>query len=242
MRRLISLLVLFLTGLSIWSQESYSLEGTVGTATDNPESYSLFLGGRIHFNTTLSAGIGLGLWNSGYASTWFEEYTNQTATLFRLSDNQTAPSFTVNLRGERPLITVVNMPLHVFVEPGVYFLPSTGRTVLLSENYFVGTPDPLTSLMNYELRSVAPTFSTRLVTDSKPVFGWELKGGLSLKVTDNVACSFSCAYQQVDLFRTLRNSTVSTHESNEAIELEHFFPNTGRIQLQVNFMYLFPLK
>jgi len=236
-------LIILLMGIPLWSQETYSLEGTVGTATGNPEAYSLFLGGRLHLNPTLSTGIGIGLWNSGFTSTWFEEYsTNQTATLFRLSDNQTAPSFTVNLRVEQPLITVQNKPLHVFVEPGAYFLPFTGRTVNLSEEYFNGTLNPSTATMDYEQRPLNPTISNQLTTTGKPQFGWELKGGLSLEVTDNIACSFSCAYQQVDLFQTLRTAVLNTHETNEPIALQHLFPHTDRIQLQLGFVYHFRQK
>lgn len=243
MRRFLTLLILLMMGFPLWSQKTFCLEGTVGTATDDPEAFSLFLGGRMYINSTLSTGIGLGLWNSGYTSSWFEEYTtSKTATLFRLSDNQTAPSFSVNLRVEKPLITVGNKPLLVFVEPGVYFLPLTGRTVTLSEEYFKGTLNPLTASMEYERRVLNPKYSNQLITTNKPMLGWELKGGLSLEVTDNVGCFFSCAYQQIDLFQTLRTSALNTHETIEPIELHRFFPRTDRIQLQLGFVYHFLQK
>ncbi len=242
MRQLLFLLILFLTSVPLWSQESFSLEGTIGSDVGSPETYSISMVGRLHFNNTLSAGAGVGLWNSGFASNWSEEYGDQTATLFRISDTQTVPSFQVNVRGERPLCTLGNKPLNIFIEPGLYFLPSTGRTVTLSETYYTGTLNPATNKLDYTERSVNPIYSKLLGTDNKPLFGWELKGGLSLEVKENIACSFSCAYQQLDLFQSLKTSSMYTHETNERIELNRFSPRIGRIQLQLSFVYLFPLK
>lgn len=242
LQRLLSLLMLFLTGIPLWSQEVFSLEGTAGSAVGDPEIYSLSMVGRLHFNKTFSAGAGIGLWNSGFTTNWFEKYNNQTATLFNLSDNQTVPSFQINLRGEKPLLTLGNKPLHVFVEPGLFFLPLTSRAVTLSEDYFTGVLNPVTNEVEYNKRSVNPAASTQLTTDSKPLFGWELKGGLSLEVKDNIACSFSCAYQQLDLFQRLKTSSINSQETNEHIELHQFSPPIGRIQLQLGFVYFFPLK
>lgn len=243
MRRLPTLFLLLLLGIPLWSQESFSLEGTVGNTFGTPEAYSLTMVGRMHVNNTFSVGAGVGLWNSGFESNWSEKYTNdQTATSFRLSDNQTVPSFQVNLRGETPLLTVGNKPLHVFIEPGLIFLPSTRRTITLSETYYSGTLNPITSEMEYSERSAQSRYSNQFTTDDKPLLGWELKGGLSLHVSDNVACAFSCAYQQIDLFQMLKTTALNTHETNEPIELQRYAPRTNRFQLQVSFIYLFPHK
>lgn len=242
MRRLPTLILLLLMGVPLWSQKSYSLEGIVGSTFGTPETYSLTMMGRLHVNNTFSVGGGLGLWNSGYTSSWLKEYDNQTATSFRLNDIQTVPSFQVNLRGETPLLTVGNKPLHIFMEPGLIFLPSNRRTITLSETYFTGTLNPMTNEMEYSERSAQSRYSNQLTTDDKPLLGWELKGGLSLFVSDNVACAFSCAYQQLDLFQMLKTTALNTHETIEPIELQQYAPHTNRFQLQVSFIYLLPLK
>ena len=96
--------------------------------------------------------------------------------------------------------------------------------------------------MEYSERTVQPRYSNQLTTDDKPLLGWELKGGLSLFVSDNIACAFSCAYQHIDLFQLLKTTALNTHETIEPIELERYAPNTNRFQLQLSFIYLFPLK
>lgn len=242
MRRLSTLLFLFLLGVPLWSQESYSLEGTVGSVAGTPETYSISMVGRVHFNPAVSAGLGVGLWNSGFSSSWLEKYGNQTATMFRISDNQTVPSFQVNLRGNLPLFSFGNIPIDLIIEPALHFLPSTARNVTLSETYFTGTINPVSNELEYDERSVDPRFSASMVTDNSLLLGWELKGGLSFDVAERVACAFSCAYQQVDLFHSLRTATLNTHESNNAIELQRFSPKKGRVQLQMSFIYRFPLK
>jgi hypothetical protein len=242
MRRLPTLFLLLLMGVPLWSQESFSLEGTVGSTLGTPETYSISMVGRLHVNKIVSVGGGVGLWNSGYTSSWLEEYDNQTATSFRLSDNQTVPSFQLNIRGETPLMSVDNKPLHAFIEPGLVFLPSTRRTITLAETYFTGTLNPLTNEMEYSERSLQPKYSNQLTTNDKYLLGWELKGGLSLFVSEQVACALSCAYQHIDLFQQLNTTALNTHETNEPVELQRFSPQTNRFQLQLSFIYLFPLK
>lgn len=240
MRQLLTLFLLLLMGVPLWSQNRFSLEGTVGNTVGTPETYSLSMVGRLNFSTALSAGIGVGIWNSGFSSNWLEEYDNQTATVFRISSNQTVPSFQVNLRGKTPLFTLSSKPIRFFIEPALHFLPITRRSVALSETYYTGTLNPVTNTLEYDERSLNPRFSTPLVTNKKSLFGWEVKGGLTVDVDDNMACAISCAYQHIDLFHTLRTAELTTHESNETIELQRFSPALGRFQLQLSFMYLLP--
>ena len=175
MKRLFVLLsLLAMTGFG-FAQNGFGLDGTVGLSdASNGQIYSMQLEGRMQWNDYLSTSVGVSLWNSGYKNGWREDYTDNTATMFRLSDNQTVPGLQLNTRGQLPLFNVSNHSVRLFVEPSLYFMPFSGRTVNLNETHLLKKVDSGTGNITYEERTVDPISESSLKSDSHSRFFWDV--------------------------------------------------------------------
>jgi len=235
-------LFLSLSGIG-FAQKGFGLDGILGTVNNsNNQVYSLFLESRMQFNDYFSTSLGLGLWNSGYKDSWFEAYTNdKTATMFRLTDNQTIPGIQLNLRGQFPLFRVSDRLVKLFVEPRLFFLPFSARTVHLNETYLETEVNSETGNEYYVKRNVDPIYEGTLKSDCVPRFYWGLQGGFLVNLNEDIDLSISYGYSNLDLFRDLRGLSIKGHEVDTYYELDPYFSEKHLLQLNVGFIYNFYL-
>jgi hypothetical protein len=232
-------LLLLVGSLPCLGQESYSLEGTVGSGmSSSPQAYTLWLEGKTHFSPYLSAGIGLGLWQTGYKDTWITDHDDVKATHYRLSDFQTIPALSLSVRGEYPLINLGDQPLRLFLEPQLIGLPYTGRTVKLEENYLLFL-DPNANPPTYKPRPVDPTYEGSYKYSGGIQLGWALKGGLAYQMNERVDYFLSVSYQSIDPFASLKNQTLATREDGVTIDLDTYRPQKPFLFLHLGFAYRF---
>lgn len=231
--------LLLVSTLPCLGQEGFSLEGTVGSGMSrSPQAFSLWLEGKSHFNSYLSAGIGLGLWQTGYKDTWISTNNDLTATHYRLSDNQTLPALSLSVRGEWPLIDLKDQPLRVFLEPQLLGLPYTGRTIRLEENYLLPL-DPNANPPTYTPRPNNPTYEGSYTFSGNFQLGWALRGGLAYQMNERIDYFLSVSYQSVDPFAVLKNRTLSPHEGTTTINLDAYRPQKPLLFLHLGFAYRF---
>jgi hypothetical protein len=239
MKRCFVLLMLLSLAALGFAQNGFELEGTVGTAyNDQNQVYSMQLDGRMQWNDYFSTGIGLSLWNSGYKDSWLESTSVNTSTFFRLSDNQTIPGIQLSLRGQYPLFKVWNHPVHLFVEPRLYFLPFSARTVFLNETYLNKIMDGENE--TYIERATDPTYKTIFKSACFPRFFWGLQGGFLINLKENIDLALSYGYTNMDLFKDLRNRSIQGHENLVDYPLNAYFPKKDLFLLNVGFIYKFP--
>lgn len=232
-------LLLLLSTLPGLSQEGFSLEGTVGSGTNrSPQVFVLWLEGKTHFNDFLSAGLGLGLWQSGYKDTWIETYDDLTATHFRLSDNQTLPALSLSVRGDWPLFNLGIKPLRLFLEPQIIGMPFTGRTVKLEENYLLSL-DPNANPPTYTPRALNPTFDGDYPISGKPQLGWGVRTGLAFQLNAHVDYFLSGSYTSLDPFESMKGTVLNARERGVTINLDGYRPQRPLFFVNLGFAYRF---
>lgn len=239
MRTLNLYLLFLLCAPFTYGQEGYSLEGTVGSGMSrSPQAFSLWLEGKSHFNPYLSAGIGLGLWQTGYEDTWISTYNDLSATHYRLSDNQTIPALSLSVRGEIPLFNLGNQPLRLFLEPQLIALPVNSRTVKLEENYLLSL-DPNANPPTYTPRAVNPVYEGVYPLSGTFQLGWALKGGFVYERSEHLDYILALSHQATDPFAVLKNKTLTAHERGITINLDKYRPKKPLLFVHLGFAYRF---
>lgn len=221
------------------TQERFSVEGTVGSATNRGvQVFPLWLEGKWHLSSNLAAGVGVCLWQSGFKDEWFTPYNDETATEFSLSDNQTTPGFNLSVRGEWPLLKTVDRSLRLFIEPQLIVLPFTDRSLHLEEHYLVAQ-DPAAEHPSYVPRPVDPFHETQFNLQGSFHLGWSLRMGIAFSINEHVDYFLSIDPTSVDPFAAWKHKTLTTHERGTHIQLDAYRPDRRLFLLHLGFAYRF---
>jgi hypothetical protein len=197
------LLSIFLLPLVVnsFAQKGYGLDGSLSFGFNGGQTvYPILLEGRIQWDDYFSTNFGLGLWNSGFKNTWKVDQTT-TATLYRLSDNQTVPSLQLSSKGQFPVFKILDRTVSLFAEPKLYFLPFSARTVNMEEVYYSRTTD---AIGNVTYTATGDFQNSNMKSESHSRLFGGIQAGLSIELIDNVDFALSYGYTKMDLFKELR--------------------------------------
>ena len=167
MKRILFSFSLLLMACNGFAQKGFGVDGIIGMGrNDGDLVYPLLLEGRLQFNDFFSINLGLGLWNSGLKGNW-EDPKSTTTTLYNISSNKTLPSLQLGTRGQIPVFRFNDKQVRFFVEPKLYFLPFSAKTVDLREIHYDIKTDGVTGDKTYE---------------EKETYNESMKSGLSSKI------------------------------------------------------------
>jgi hypothetical protein len=244
MKPLFSLFLSLLFYSQAFPQQGFELEGGIITTNNaSTQVYALSLAGHYRFNELLSAGIGLNLWNSGYSDSWKETSADgETATLFKLYDNQTVPGIETNIRIQKTLFSLNNKTFDIYVEPGLHFIPLTRRTVYLNETYLTLEPGSTIEDPVFQKRLINPSYQGVTKSDSHVAIGLGLNGGFVVELSDNLDLHLTLGYNWLDLFKEVRSMTVTGHENNTTYDLKPYFNEENLFLFEMAFNYHFYFK
>jgi len=197
--------------LSSWfshAQKGFGVDGTLGLGYNGGDLvYPLLMEGRVQWNDYLSTNLGVGIWNSGLKESWTtENLVASTAIISRLSNNETLPSLQLSTRGQIPVFKINNRTIRFFVEPKLYFLPFSARTVTLQDIYYNRKIDAISGKVSYEETGITVKNSLKSACNPRMYVG--IQSGLIVEVFNNIDFALSYGLTNLDLFRDLRNRTI----------------------------------
>jgi hypothetical protein len=208
-------------------------EGSFGLSYNGGEPINAIqLSGRLHVNDYLSSNLGIGLWNTGLKETWKDMSGDaQTFTLKRLREGKAIPTLHWGLRGEMPLLKVKRLPISLFVEPSLIFLPFSSKTPTIEEVYY--TLDPIETA-NQGTNVYKPTGSSQLFTlqtTNNPKLYYGVQLGVSTELKNQMYLGLGVGYSNLDLFNSLRNQTL------HGVSLNDHLPRKGLTTVSLTLSY-----
>ena len=210
-RILLSVFIFALTSNS-FAQKGFGFDGSLSYGYNGGQTvYPLLLEGFVQWNDYLSTNLGLGLWNSGYKSSWMSDQTT-TSILYMLNDDQTVPSLQLGCKGQLPVFKLFKRTVCLFAKPKLYFLPFSARTVDMQEAYYSRNTD---ILGHVTYSATGEVQSSEMKSASHPRIYGGIQGGLSIELVNNVDFELSYEYTNMDLFKELRGA------NNEAWPLKN---------------------
>lgn len=234
MKRNLLFFILFVLSLNSSAQKGFGIDGSLGFGQNGGEMVNpILLEGRVQWNDYFSTNLGVGLWNSGYKDSWKIDQT-ESFTLYRLSDNKTLPSMQLSMRGQFPVFKFNEKTVRLFVEPKLYFLPFSARTVNLMEIYYEKKTDALTGAITY--KETGDPLKTSLKSECHPRLYGGIQGGLSIELMENFDLALSYGYTNLDLFKDLRGQSIND------FSLDNYLPGSDLHLINISLLVHFNLN
>jgi hypothetical protein len=236
MKKLFFLISLLTVAASVSAVNGFGLEGNLVTGFSGKEVYyNPSIDGRVYFNDCFSAGIGLGILNSGVKDAWSNETENSTTfTSFRLSSNTTTPTLNVSLRGQLPLFKLYGHMISFYAEPKLIYIPLSKRQIDLYKYSFKKEIDSSTGEITYT--QIGDTENSNVTSPNHHNIYGSISGGFSVEIKDDFELSIGYGYTNIDVFRYDRNENIN------GIGLADHLPGAGFQFLNIGFRFNYSIE
>ena len=234
MKKKVLIIALWVMPFVVFCQQGFGLDATLASGSGKGEVYPLLLEGRVQWNRFFSSNVGLGLWSSGYSKDWTTVADDESAfTAYHLNDSKALPSLQLSSRLQAEILTIAHKAVSVYVEPGLVFLPFSGRTTHLKEDFFI--KDVAQSSAGNTVYRLSHSQEYSLKGDCHPRCYASAQAGVSLRIQPNIDLCLGAGFYSIDFYNDLRGKTLNGHP------LDSYLPDAWVVTKSISVRYHFNL-
>lgn len=225
--------IIFTFSICASAINGYGIEGNLVTGLNGKEVvYMPSINGRVILSDYFSTSLGIGLLNSGVKKEWTDETeTSTTFTSYRLSSTKITPTLNLGFRGQLPLFEAFGRQIFLYAEPGLIYVPFSARDIDLHEFGFEKKTSPIDGTVTYK-QVGDPELNSITSPCHQNIYG-SISAGFSFEIKENVDFSIGYGYNNIDVFKYVRNMSIN------GMELRNHIPGSGvqflNIGVRVNY-------